>query len=62
MDLTCLDVTDIPGAAVGDEVVVLGRQGDAVLGARELAEAAGTIPYEALTNLSARVPRIYRSA
>jgi alanine racemase len=59
MDLTCLDVTDVAGVAVGDEVVVLGRQGDAEITARDLAEASGTIPYEVLTNLSSRVPRVH---
>jgi alanine racemase len=62
MDLTCLDVTDLPSARVGDEVVVLGRQAGAEISARDLAEASGTIPYEVITNLSARVPRVYRAA
>jgi len=60
MDLTTLDVTDVHGVAVGDEVVILGRQGEAELGAEDLARAAGTIPYEILTNVSRRVPRVYR--
>jgi alanine racemase len=60
MDLTTLDVTDVPGVAVGDEVVILGAQRDAVIGAEDLARAAGTIPYEVLTNVSRRVPRFYR--
>lgn len=59
MDLTCLDVTDIPDVSVGDEVVVLGQQGAAEITASELATVAGTIPYEVLTNLSARVPRVH---
>ena len=42
-----------------DEVLLLGEQGGAVLDARDLAEAAGTIPYEVLTNVSRRVPRVY---
>jgi alanine racemase len=61
MDLTTVDVTDIPGVALGDEVVLLGSQGTAELGADELAAAAGTIPYEVLTNVSRRVPRFCRS-
>jgi alanine racemase len=60
MDLTTLDVTDVPEARVGDEVVILGDQGDERLGAQDLADAAGTIPYEALTAVSRRVPRFYR--
>ncbi len=59
MDLTTIDVTDVPAAAVGDEAVVLGRQGDARITGEELAEAAGTIPYEILTSVSRRVPRVY---
>jgi alanine racemase len=59
MDLTSLDVTDAPGVSVGDEVVVLGHQAGAEISAHELGEACGTIPYEVITNLSARVPRIY---
>lgn len=59
MDLTTLDVTDIEDAAIGDEVVVLGTQGDAVLTADAVAHAAGTIAYEVLTNVSRRVPRVY---
>ncbi len=61
MDLTCLDVTDVRGAEVGDEAVVLGKQGLAEISAGMLAAASGTIPYEVITNLSARVPRVYRS-
>ena len=61
MDLTTLDVTDVPGCAVGDEVVVLGEQGAQHLSAVDLADACGTIAYEVLTNISPRVPRVYRS-
>jgi alanine racemase len=57
MDLTTVDVTHLPEAAVGDEVVLLGRQGDARIGADDLARHAGTLPYEILTNISRRVPR-----
>ena len=42
-----------------DEVVLLGRQGAAEITADELAGWAGTIPYEVLTNINARVPRVY---
>jgi len=60
MDLTSLDVTDVADVGVGDEVVVLGSQGEAHIGAEAIAEACDTIAYEVLTNLSARVPRRYR--
>lgn len=43
----------------GDEVILLGEAGDASISADELAEWAGTIPYEILTNINTRVPRIY---
>lgn len=59
MDLTTLDVTHVPDARVGDEVVVLGRQGDGELTASDVAGAADTIAYEVFCSLSARVPRIY---
>jgi alanine racemase len=57
MDMFMVDLTDVPGAAAGDEVVLLGRQGDASIGADELAERAGTIAYEVLTRIGPRVPR-----
>jgi alanine racemase len=59
MDLTTVDVSDAAGATVGDEALLLGEQGGAVLDAGDLAAAAGTIPYEVLTNVSRRVPRVY---
>ncbi|MGZ8867442.1 MAG: alanine racemase [Thermoanaerobaculia bacterium] len=60
MDLLTVDVTDIPGAALGDEVVLLGRQGDEEVSVEELAAKIGTISYEVLCGVSARVPRVYR--
>jgi alanine racemase len=64
MDLTMIDVTDIPGARLGDEVVVLGAQegplGRDVIAVEEIAEHVGTIPWEVLTSISRRVPRFYR--
>lgn len=59
MDLTTVDVSDVPEVDIGDEALLLGEQNGAVLDACDLAEAAGTIPYEVLTNVSRRVPRIY---
>ncbi len=59
MDLTMVDVTDVPGVALGDEVVLVGEQGGAAVGADELAEKAGTISYEILCGISRRVPRRY---
>jgi alanine racemase len=59
MDLTTVDVSEVPDVAIGDEALLLGEQDGEVLDARDLAEAAGTIPYEVLTNVSRRVPRVY---
>ena len=61
MDMLMVDVTDIPSVSRGDEVVLLGRQGDAVLTAAELADWFDTIPYEVFCSFTARVPRVYRS-
>lgn len=62
MDMVTVDVTDVPGAAIGDEVVLLGAQGGERIPAEELAGKIGTISYEVFCNVSARVPRVYRSA
>jgi alanine racemase len=43
----------------GDEVVLLGESGEEVITADDLADWAGTIPYEILTNINTRVPRVY---
>lgn len=59
MDLTMIDVTDIGGVQQGDEVVLLGRQGNAVISADEMAAWSNTISYEILTSIGTRVPRIY---
>lgn len=59
MDLTMVDVTDIGETHQGDEVVLLGRQGDAEISADEMAAWSNTISYEILTSIGARVPRIY---
>jgi alanine racemase len=61
MDQLILDVTRVPGCRVGDEVVALGAQHRAEVTAWELAREAKTIPWEILTNVGARVPRVYRN-
>jgi len=58
MDLVLLDVTDA-GAEVGDEVVLLGRQGGETITAGELAERSGTIRWEITCGLGLRLPRRY---
>lgn len=59
MDQIMVDVTDIDGAQVGDEVVLLGTQGDECIDAQEMADWIGTISYEVICSPSARVPRVY---
>ncbi len=59
MDLTMIDVTDIPNAAIGDEVLLIGRSEHCSIGADDQARLAGTIVYEILCGLSPRVPRVY---
>ena len=59
MDWTMIDVTDIGDVVVGDEVVILGSQGDAVITVDELAATLGTISYEIFCSWSPRVRREY---
>ena len=59
MDLTIVDVTHIPGAAVGDEVILIGQSGGKRVDAVELARLCESVPYEILCGLSQRVPRVY---
>ena len=58
MDQAVLDVTGIPDVAPGDEVVILGHQGDESISAFDHAEVCGTIPWEVFTRIGARVARI----
>ena len=57
MDQTMINVTDIPDVRQGDEVVLIGRQGDDRITAEEVAERLGTINYEVVSAILARVPR-----
>jgi alanine racemase len=59
MDMCMIDVSDVPGVAPDDEVVIMGTQGDERIDADELASLAGTISWEILAGISARVPRVY---
>jgi alanine racemase len=61
MDLTLVDVTGIPGIAVGDEVILLGSRDGLSVDALEHARLANSSPYEILCNISKRVPRRYGS-
>ena len=60
MDMIMVDLTDLPSAAVGSDVVLLGQQGDQEMSADALAKCAGTIPYEIVCGISKRMPRVYR--
>ncbi|MHB8945450.1 MAG: alanine racemase, partial [Bacillota bacterium] len=62
MDQCMADVTGIPGVTPGDEVVLMGRQGDEAVTADDLARLEGTINYEVVCDITARVPRVYSSA
>jgi len=55
MDMTMVDVTNIPGAKQGDEVIIFGKE----IPIQDLANWAGTIPYEIMTGISERVKRVY---
>ncbi|MEE8398729.1 MAG: alanine racemase [Desulfobacterales bacterium] len=59
MDLTMLDVGEVPDVGLDDEVVVFGRQGDAVLHVDEIAALLDTINYEIVSTIAHRVPRVY---
>jgi alanine racemase len=59
MDITLVEVTDIPGAEIGSEVTILGQSEHCSVTAADHARFAGTIPYEILCSISKRVPRQY---
>lgn len=58
MDLTMLDVTDVP-CAIGDIATLIGRDGEELITAEDVGAACGLSPYEILTSLRARPPRVY---
>ena len=58
MDQSVIDVTDIPDVAAGDDVVIVGQQGDETISAFDHAKTAGTIPWEIFTRIGERVPRV----
>lgn len=59
MDLTLIDVTDVEGASINDEVAIIGSQGERRITAEEVAARIGTISYEVTCGVSNRVPRVY---
>ncbi len=59
MDLTTIDVTQVPDTRVGDAVTLLGSEGNVSIDAQEMAKLAGTISYSVLCGIHARVKRVY---
>ncbi|MBI5573838.1 MAG: alanine racemase [Elusimicrobia bacterium] len=59
MDMTMLDVTGIKNVIVGDEVVIIGSQGNEKISAENVAKRCNTLNYEVVTSISKRVPRVY---
>jgi alanine racemase len=59
MDLTLIDVTNVPDVQPDDEVLLMGADGALSVGAEDLAKTAGTLSYEVTCGIGARVPRIY---
>jgi alanine racemase len=59
MDITLLDVTDIPGAQLSDEVTIIGTDGANTITTWEHATISHTVPYEILCGINTRVPRRY---
>jgi alanine racemase len=62
MDMMMVDVTDLADVSPGDEVVIIGRQGEEPwqqIDAREMAAAIGTIPYEVVCRIGSRIERVY---
>lgn len=60
MDQTLLDVGDVPDVKVGDEVVLIGKQMEEEIHIENIAKLSGTIPYEILSQITDRVPRVYK--
>ena len=59
MDQFMVDVTDIPDAAAGDEVTLIGRDGGDSITVEELAGLSGRFPYEFVCGIGKRVPRVF---
>lgn len=62
MDQTIIDVSAVGDVRPGDEAVLIGRSGDQEISLAEFSRAADTIPWETLTSVTKRVPRLYRTA
>lgn len=60
MDQCMLQLDEVPEARVGDEIVLIGRQGSDQIRAEEFGQAWGTVNYDVVCGLTARVPRYYQ--
>ncbi|MGD0290951.1 MAG: alanine racemase [Candidatus Binataceae bacterium] len=60
MDLTMVDLTEVPDVEIGDEVILWGGAGEAMISVNDIARLAQTISYEMLCTVGRRVPRVYR--
>ena len=60
MDFIMVDMTDIPRVSVGDEVILMGKQGKEQITTEEIAEKINSISYEVLCSIGKRVPRVYK--
>lgn len=58
MDMTMVDVTEVPGVSPNDETVLIGTQGSESITAQDWADEIGTIPYEVVCGISPRIPRV----
>ena len=59
MDQFMVDVTDIPDVKIGDEVTLIGRDGDEVITMEEVGSLSGRFNYEFVCDLGKRVPRVF---
>jgi alanine racemase len=62
MDMTMVDVTDIPSVQIGDAVTLIGPDGTDAIWADDLARWTDTIPYELLCGIGPRIPRLYQNS
>jgi alanine racemase len=60
MNILMIDATDVPGVGVGDQVTLIGTDGEVRISVEDLAELSGTINYEFLARLSPAIPRVVR--
>ena len=59
MDQCMIDLTDIPDVHIGDEVIIMGSDGNNTISADDIATAIGTINYEVLCSFGLRLPKVY---